>query len=226
MRRAALGLAAVALLTGCSTSTGPLTGPSDTGRSAPPAATPGIRHDAGACAKTPEFTHVVRTGYGLDYRSGSAHVAVNRYDGAPTTCVEFAKSGPPDPQVPPDTLLFTFTGSDGEGLQIEFPTVALTGGVLPPLGDGYFPRVGPLTTPINARVGAAVNGAYYLAEQCSLLLTRVDSRGATGRFDCPAAGTPALNPFAPSDDVDYAADDTVPPPPIATLGGWFELSAK
>lgn len=190
---------------------------------APRSPEPAQRHAAADCAKTPRSGRVVRTGYGLDYSSGAVHVAVAPYSGRDPVCVEFAKSGPSDPQVPPDTLLFTFAGPDGEGAQVEFESVALTGGVLPPLGNGYVPKVGPLDHPITARVGASVDGTYYVADRCSLLLTTVTANGAGGRFDCPAAGVQGANPFAPSDDVDYDADDTVAPPPAAKLSGWFEL---
>lgn len=219
--------AAGLLLTGCAEQSGPPPGRDDraVSDSEPPtrAPEPAQKHDLADCAKTPESGRVVRTGYGLNYHEGAVHVAVTPYSGEGASCTEFAKTGPADPQVPPDALLFTFAGPDGEGAQVEFESVALTGGVLPPLGNGYVPKVGPLNHPITARVGAAVGGTYYFADQCSLLLTTVTSRGTSGRFDCPAAAVRSANPFAPSDDVDYDADDTVGPPPTATLSGWFEV---
>ncbi|GAA3969286.1 hypothetical protein [Gordonia caeni] len=227
--RATAGLAAAGLLlAGCAEQGEPPIDRDDRAVSdseaAPRSPEPAQRHALADCAKTPASGRVVRTGYGLNYSSGAVHVAVAPYSGEGAVCVEFAKTGPADPQVPPDTLLFTFAGPDGEGAQVEFDSVALTGGVLPPLGNGYVPKVGPLDHPITARVGAAVGGTYYVADQCSLLLTTVTANGAGGRFDCPAAAVQAANPFAPSDDVDYDADDTVAPPPTATLSGWFELS--
>ncbi|GAC57415.1 hypothetical protein GOHSU_19_00200 [Gordonia hirsuta DSM 44140 = NBRC 16056] len=229
MRRRHLATAATAaaalLLTGCGESAD--TPPHAADRPAtsapipvPPA--PAVPHDLAACAATPPTGPIVRTGYGLDYPKGSIHIAVTPFDGTPPLCVEFTKSGPADPQVPPDTLLFTFAGPHGEGAQIEFDSVALTGGLLPALGNGFIPRVGPLDHPLDARVGAAIGGTYYAAAGCSLLLTQVTATGAGGRFECPAAA-PAPNQFAPSDDVDYELDDTVPRPAGAALSGWFEL---
>lgn len=231
MRRSAiisatLATSAAVLLAGCGGSDDGVAG-TDRGSSAvasAPANPPATRLDPSACAATPPSGPVVRTGYGLEYPAGDMHIAVAPYDGAPPVCIKFSKSGPVDPQVPPDTILFTFAGPDGEGSQIEFEAVALTGGVLPPLGNGYVPRVGPLDHPINARVGMSVNGRYYAADQCSLLLTQVTHTGASGRFDCPSAAIMPGNTFKPDDDVDYEVDDTVPPPPVATLGGWFTLT--
>ncbi len=227
LRRLFTALAALAVvLTGCAESSGgsgdyaEVTGEPPT--TVPASAPPATRHQAAACHTPPPSGRVTRSGYGLEYRSGSIHAAV-RPDGGEQVCVEFARSGPADPQVPPDTLLFTFAGPKGEGAQVEFETVALTGGRLPPLDNGYVPRVGPLDHPIPARVGISVDGAYYHSGECSLLLTTVTAQGAAGRFDCPRATVRAANPFLPSDDVDYEADDLVEPPPTATLSGWFAV---
>lgn len=212
-------LAVAALLAGCDS-------PDRSARdSAPtaPANPPATRLDPIACAMTPPGGEVVRTGYGLDYPAGDMHIGMTPLDGAPPVCIRFAKSGPVDPQVPPDAILFTFAGPDGEGSQIEFEAVALTGGVLPHLGNGIIPRVGPLDHPIAARVGLSLDGRYYASDQCTLLFTQVTQDGANGRFDCPTAALMPGNAFAPDDDVDFDADDTVPPPPVAALGGWFAL---
>ncbi|MCK0439757.1 hypothetical protein MUG78_09875 [Gordonia alkaliphila] len=223
------GLAVIGvLLTGCADTGEMPAEPADdravsSAQPAPRTPAPAQRRGLEACGQTPPAGRVVRSGYGLDYSSGSIHVAVTPYAGPGAACVEFAKSGADDPQVPPDTLLFTFAAPNGEGAQVEFDTVALTGGVLPPLGNGYVPKVGPLDYPINARVGASIGGTYYFADQCALLLRTVTAEGASGRFDCAAAATRAANPFAPSDDVDYNLDDTVPPPPTAVLSGWFSV---
>lgn len=221
---AAALLATAALLAACGSSADD-SGPGELG---PPPATapanpPAPRLDPVACTATPAPGEVVRTGYGLDYPAGDMHIGLTPLDGAPPVCVKFAKSGPVDPQVPPDAILFTFAGPDGEGGQIEFEAVALTGGVLPHLGDGVFPRVGPLDHPIPARVGLSLDGRYYAGDQCTLLLTQVTQVGASGRFDCPSAAIMPGNTFAPDDDVDYDLDDTTPPPPVAALGGWFTL---
>ncbi|MFZ2511927.1 MAG: hypothetical protein WAW85_12680 [Gordonia sp. (in: high G+C Gram-positive bacteria)] len=222
---AAAGLAAAALLAGCGASdnsAAPSTRGADPVATAPanPAAT---RMDPVDCTTTPPPGQVVRTGYGLDYPAGEMHIGMTPLDGAPPVCVTFAKSGPVDPQVPPDAILFTFAGPGGEGGQIEFEAVALTGGILPHLGNGVIPWVGPLDHPIAARVGLSIDGRYYAGDQCTLLLTQVTQIGASGRFDCPTAALMPGNTFKPDDDVDYNVDDTVPPAPVAALGGWFTL---
>lgn len=224
-----LGLTVLGLIvTGC-TDTGEEPDRADDDRAvsssaaAPQAPEPAQRRALEACGQTPPPGRVVRSGYGLDYSSGSIHVGVYPYAGPGAVCVEFAKSGPADPQVPPDTLLFTFAGPRGEGAQVEFDSVSLTGGVLPPLGNGYVPKVGPLDYPINARIGASIDGVYYSADQCSLLLRTVTAEVASGRFDCAAAAPRAANPFAPSDDVDYNRDDLALPAPTVSLSGWFTV---
>lgn len=227
MRRAGfLALAAAtAVLAGCSASSqGRSTRPVEQVKhdaAAPGAHQPLQRRDLAACATMPPYGPISRNGRDLSFSSGSMHVQVSP-DGAPPVCGELAKSGPADPQVPPDTMLFTFAGTGGDGAQLEFYAVDLTGGVLPPLGDGYVPRVGPLNHPINARVGAAVDGKYYRAEQCALTLTEVHSETIRGRFDCPRA-TLSADPFAPAEDVDHNVDDSIPPPATASLSGWFAL---
>ncbi|MFT3659844.1 MAG: hypothetical protein QM809_00170 [Gordonia sp. (in: high G+C Gram-positive bacteria)] len=225
---AASVLSTAALTAGCSTTPDdPAHGPG--GRAAPGHATiprtlpSATRHAERDCASTPPSGTVVRTGYGLNYTRGSIHAGVRPDAGRPV-CVRFAKSGPADPQVPVDMLLFTFAGPDGEGAQVEFRTTALTGGVLPPLGDGYYPTVGPLNHPVDAAVGISVDGVYYHSDRCALRLTTVTALGAAGRFDCPRAIVREANPFAPSDDTDPDTDDLAVGEPVATLSGWFSVT--
>jgi len=219
VRTAALGAVTVAVLAACS---------DDAGRTAPSApdgrtATAPVKQVAAAeCARTPERGKIVRTGYGLSYESGTMTVEVKAADGS-ARCLQFSKSGPADPQVPPDTLLFTFAADGGQGAQLEFLSVDLSGGVLPPIGDGVLHRVRPLDSPINALVGVAVDGKYFRATNCALTLSTVNEEGASGRFSCPQAFSQTANPFAPDDDVDHDAPDAEPTAQTVTLSGWFDV---
>ncbi|MCF8589893.1 hypothetical protein [Gordonia liuliyuniae] len=161
---------------------------------------------------------VDRRVHGLRYAHGVMQVRVEPSRGD-DQCIEFLKWGNAAVGVPPDTLLFTFSGGGGEGGQFEFLSSALTGGRIP--GS---PPAGKLTDPISAKVGVSVDGAYYAASTCSLTLTQVTEQRATGRFDCPEAIEQSANPFSPSDDVPY--DDEPAPtssPRTADLSGRFDV---
>ncbi|MGB3697394.1 MAG: hypothetical protein WBA05_08175 [Gordonia sp. (in: high G+C Gram-positive bacteria)] len=186
---------------------------------------------AADCAATAPSGRIVRSGYDLRYSAGSMRVAVATA-GRPARCVEFSKSGRADPNVPPDTLLFTFAGGRGEGAQLEFLAVDLAGGVLPwPVGASARTPGSPIT----ATVGVSVGGAFYRSDSCTLTLTMANETKAAGRFECPAALTQAENPMDPNDDVSYdepsapaAPGAPIPPaaaaPATATLSGLFTIS--
>ncbi|UVF77201.1 hypothetical protein [Gordonia mangrovi] len=140
-------------------------------------------------------------------------------------CYGFTKSGNADPSVPPDSLLFVFTGPGADGAQLEFLVGDLTGGVLPPIG-GVRPRVGPLDGPINSSVGVSVGGTYHHSTTCPVTLTAVSSERVAGTFTCSAVTRSESNPFAPDDNID---DDAAPTEITSTetdvtLAGWFETT--
>ncbi|MGO3327572.1 hypothetical protein [Gordonia sp. (in: high G+C Gram-positive bacteria)] len=168
---------------------------------------------------------VDRSGYGigrtsgLKYSRGVMQVSIDASDGRPDECVEFAKWGNDSVEIAPDSLLFTFSGGNGEGGQFEFLASALTGERTPDSRD-----VGELTDPISAMVGVSVDGIYYTAPACSLTLTRVSGHRAAGRFTCAQAISQDANPFAPSDDVPYDEDPAPTPAPLtARLTGRFDV---
>ncbi|GAA4680103.1 hypothetical protein [Gordonia humi] len=209
--RYAVGVAAAALLVG---------GCASSGDQHVPERADAPRLDPARCDAPTPVGDVDRSAYGLRYTRGTMRIRVEPTD-AEARCVEFAKSGNPSVEVPPDTLLFTFAGTDGEGGQFEFLASALTGGRVP--GSPPAPK---LTAPIPARVGVSVDGLYYSATACSLTLTRVGAAAAAGRFDCPEAVADDANPFAPSDDVPYdEAPTPTAPPATARLSGRFEVQA-
>lgn len=229
---------------------------------------------ASECQQTPATGHVDRMGSGLSFRNGQIRVAVTPLPsttpapapapeiGVPpvapipsappsstanqvkSQCFGFGRWGNNDPSVPPDSLLFSFKGGTNDGAQVSFFVGDLTGGEPPP-PPGERRTVTPLVAPINAQVGVSVNGKYYSATQCSLKITAMSSAKASGYFQCPTATTSEANPFAPSDDVPYDAEDsttpTVAPPAVpgapapvpttttdavdqAALSGWFSVS--
>lgn len=173
----------------------------------------------GDCSATPAAGRIVRSGYGLNYSRGTMTVSVKRPGSQ--RCVAFAKSGRTDPAVPPDTLLFTFTGDRGEGGQLEFLAVDLAGGILPWLAGASAREPG---APITATVGVSLDGTYFTSATCTLRLATVTETRAAGRFDCPDALAARANPFDPDDDVSYD-DPTVPaaPPESAALSGLFTV---
>ena len=173
------------------------------------------------CQQNSPSGRISRVGYDWRFRAGKAHVAVNPYTNEASTCTVFDRSGPPDPQVPPDTLLFSFAGTGGEGVQIEFSSVDFSGGTAPVNGKKVDPA--PLTGPIPARVGVSRDGEYLRADDCSLSITKASSHGVAGTFTCPAAAPQKANPFDPTDDVDYDADDELQEQATASLSGWFEV---
>ena len=114
-------------------------------------------------------------------------------------CVTFGKCGNASPEVPLDSLLFTFRGAGTDGGQISFAGVALAGGTLPPLGPNQPPRVGPLHETIPADIGVSLGGKYYLASGCPLKLVAMGPKRAAGVFSCPNAIPLRENPLAPND---------------------------
>ncbi len=209
MRRLLGVVAAGLLVAGCST-------PPAHDTTAPPA--PAKRLSLSACDEATPTGKVERIGYGLRFTRGSMQIKVR--DAGGEQCVGFARWGNPDVEVPPDTLMYLFSGGRGEGAQIEFLGVDLAGGKLPDTKP-----LGPLRHPIRATVGVSMSGAYYTSSTCSLTLTASNSRRAAGRFDCPQAFAQAANPFNPSDDVSYEEPTTVPPAPrTAVVSGLFDVT--
>ncbi|WP_132993240.1 hypothetical protein [Gordonia zhaorongruii] len=175
------------------------------------------------CAKPAPSGTRDRSGYGLAYSTGAMQVAVEP-EGGREQCVEFPRWGKPDVQVPPDTLLFTFSGGNGEGGQFEFAASALTGARVPPVRGRPRPKERSLDKPIAATVGVAIDGIYYTSRSCALTLTTIDEESAAGRFDCPDAIEQTANPFDPSDDVPHDVP-AEPDHPVrsATLSGRFDV---
>ncbi|MCF8570318.1 hypothetical protein L5G32_08565 [Gordonia sp. HY002] len=167
---------------------------------------------------TPTGT-VNRSAYGLKYSRGVMQVKIEPSDGRRSQCVEFAKWGNESVESPPDSLLFTFSGGNGEGGQFEFLASALTGERTPANRT-----VGELTDPISAMVGVSAAGTYYTAPACSLTLTKVSGRHTAGRFTCTQAVAQNADPFAPSDDVPYDEDPAPTSTPLtARLTGRFDV---
>lgn len=186
--------------------------------------------NAAACTTTPTAGEIVRSGYGLNYSSGDMTISVAPVDG-PARCLQFAKSGLTDPNVPPDTLLFTFAGDRGEGAQLEFLAVDLAGAILP-WPRGATARVPG--SPITSTIGVSIDGVYYTSPTCTLKLQTVTAEKASGRFDCPQAIAQTANPLDPNDDITYDDESTVPTAPVqpptptdqtktAALSGLFEV---
>ncbi|MEE3849072.1 hypothetical protein VZC37_01920 [Gordonia sp. LSe1-13] len=223
-RWVAAGTAALAtsvLLAGCgSDSTDPPASSAMASTEQPQAA----RIDGEQCTRTPADGRIDRAGHGLEFRSGSMYAAITPTDGEDPACYRFTRWGNPNPAVPPDSLLFVFTGPGTDGAQIEFLVGDLTGGVLPPIG-GVRPRVGPLERPINSTVGVSVGGVHHRSTACPLEISAMSSDGAAASFTCQAATRSDADPFAPDDDVAYDIDgDTAAPGEEVTISGWFELS--
>ena len=215
------------------------------------------------CAQAPPKGAIDRSGHDLRFPVGSAHIAVSKSTvnddaqqqlptqetpatqptpAADADCYRFDKWGNPAPDVPPDSLQFLFKGSPSTGAQIEFFVGDLTGGVLPPIGDER-PRVGPLTGPITSNIGVSTDGVWYQATRCSLHLTAMSTARGAGWFTCPAAAATTTNPFDPSDDVPYDADETSTTPtvpgaitpstpapsptkPGVIITGWFDVTPR
>ncbi|MFT4201269.1 hypothetical protein [Gordonia sp. (in: high G+C Gram-positive bacteria)] len=157
-------------------------------------------------------------------------------------CVSLKKWGPASPEVPPDGMLFTFRGAGGDGGQISFPVVSLTGGVLPPLGPDI-PKVGPLVESFPADIGLSLGGKYYLASGCPLKIVAMSAMRGAGHFSCAGAVPMRENPLAPNDAARNPDEDKDEPPtpgapgapaptpaptgqpaPESThLSGWFEV---
>ncbi|WOC11492.1 hypothetical protein [Gordonia sp. MP11Mi] len=215
MRRAAtpviFAAACASALTACGSSD-----PDEPSRPAQPSEAPRLALDD--CDAATRTGRIDRSAYGLRYAHGVMQVKIEPSRGN-DQCVEFTKWGNAAVEVPPDTLLFTFSGGGGEGAQFEFLASALTGGRIP--GS---PPARRLTDPISAKVGVSVDGAYYAASTCSLALTQVTEKHAAGRFECPEAIAQDANPFSPSDDVPYDEEPAPPSSPrTATLSGRFEV---
>lgn len=170
-------------------------------------------------AATPKG-RVDRSARGLRFTRGVMQVKVEPSDGR-AECVEFGKWGNASVEVPPDSLLFTFSGGSGEGGQFEFLASALTGRPVP--GSR---KPGTLTDPISAEVGVSVAGTYFTDSTCALTLTLVGTRRAAGRFDCTEAIEREANPFSPSDDVPHEEQPgRQAPPRTAALSGRFDVQA-
>ncbi|MFI8772397.1 hypothetical protein ACIGKQ_09570 [Gordonia sp. NPDC062954] len=221
----ALAAAAVTLgpLTGCGSGDHDPDGPS----SSRPATAAVAPVDAAECRERPAGGRIDRAGHDLEFRSGSMHVAIagTGADGAAgSACYGFTKWGNADPSVPPDSLLFVFTGPGDDGAQLELLVGDLTGGVLPPIG-GVRPRVGPLDAPIDSSVGVTVGGTYYHSATCQLTVTAMSSERAAGTFTCSAATRSHSNPFAPNEDIDEDSEtETTVSDASVTLSGWFETT--
>ncbi|MHC3004736.1 hypothetical protein [Gordonia sp. GN26] len=232
--------AAALLMSGCAANPAPA--PTSTSTAPTPTARP---IDSAKCAEKPPQGKVDRGGHGLTFRSGEIRIAIIE-PAAPTTglpaagsskspdeatsCYEFKRWGPEQPDVPPDSLLFVFKGIGTDGAQIEFPISELTGGTVPPAGGGPRPTAGPLTKPINAQIGVSVDGVYHQSSACQLSITGMSGKLAAGSFTCPDASRVDANPFAPDDDVAYDTDEssTSPKPdagtpPTVVLSGRFQL---
>ncbi|WP_232719268.1 hypothetical protein [Gordonia metallireducens] len=232
--------AAALLMSGCAANPAPA--PTSTSTAPTPTARP---IDSAKCAEKPPQGKVDRGGHGLTFRSGEIRIAIIE-PAAPTTglpaagsskspdeatsCYEFKRWGPEQPDVPPDSLLFVFKGIGTDGAQIEFPISELTGGTVPPAGGGPRPTAGPLTKPINAQIGVSVDGVYHQSSACQLSITGMSGKLAAGSFTCPEASRVDANPFAPDDDVAYDTDEssTSPKPdagtpPTVVLSGRFQL---
>ncbi|MEO9330477.1 hypothetical protein [Gordonia aurantiaca] len=246
MRTRALGalasMSAVAVLaTGCGGGDTPSNAASSSATSTPASAP----IDPEECTRKPPQGHVDRSGQNLRFSSGGIRIAISDappppgspggtatpQPGTEARCYEFGRWGPPQPDVPPDSLLFVFKGTGTDGAQIEFVISELTGGIVPPAGGGPRPTAGPLTKPINAQIGVSVNGVYHHSPACQLAVTAMSGQLAAGSFTCPTATRVDANPFAPDDDVPFDVDEsstTPQPDPGARTGtvlltGWFEL---
>ncbi|WP_244332758.1 hypothetical protein [Gordonia polyisoprenivorans] len=211
-------LAVIATICGCDTSTPPsrVSGSSVQHES--------LRLDPRECARTPPTGAIDRVAYDLRFTRGRMLVAVSP-SGGTGRCYSFAKSGNAGPEVPPDSLLFTFSGPGTDGAQLEFLAGDLTGGGPPPVAGT--PAPGPLTGPITALVGVLVHGVYRSSATCRLTVTAMSSTLAAGHFTCPEATASTANPFSPNDEGPFE-DSSTPAMPsdadTATLSGWFELT--
>ncbi len=227
-------LSTLSLVAACGSSV-PATESGSSSSSAPPVAA--ARLDDDACLESPPNGRIDRGAHDLQFHTGGIRVAVGDAapaagDAPPTSavasgvddaCYGFSRWGNPAPEVPPDSLLFVFTGPGTDGAQIEFLAGELTGGVLPPIGT-VRPRVGPLIDPLGAEIGVSVDGAYYHATSCPLAITAMSSARAAGSFTCPTATRRDANPFAPDDDVSFDADESTPAPAAVSLSGWFAIT--
>ncbi|WP_246007658.1 hypothetical protein [Gordonia oryzae] len=180
--------------------------------------------DPGECARTPPTGAIDLVAYDSRFTWSRVLVAVSPFGGT-GRCYSFAKSGNASPEVPPDSLLFTFSGPGTDGAQLGFLAGDLTGGGPPPVAGT--PTPGPLTGPITALVGVSVDGVYRSSATCRLTVTAMSSPLAAGHFTCPEATVLTANPFSPNDEGPFE-DSSAPAMPsdsdTATLSGWFELT--
>jgi hypothetical protein len=207
VRRLAAVVAAALLLTGCST---------NAAVDEPPAPRPAKALAAEKCDEPTPTGKIDRLGYDLRFTRGAVRIKIR--DGRGERCVQFAKWGNANIDVPPDSLLYYFSGGRGDGTQVEFRAVDLAGGKLPDTRP-----LGRLDHPINATVGVSIDGVYYTSPTCALTLTVSNSRRAAGRFACPQALAQTANPFDPSDDVSFDDPPASPPPATAVLSGRFDV---
>ncbi|WP_240194034.1 MULTISPECIES: hypothetical protein [unclassified Gordonia (in: high G+C Gram-positive bacteria)] len=208
MRRlAAVIVPAAVVLVGCS---------SNTAVDQAPAPRPVKALAAEKCDEPTPTGKIDRLGYDLRFTRGAIRIKLR--DGRAERCVQFAKWGNANIDVPPDSLLYYFSGGRGDGAQVEFRAVDLAGGKLPDTRP-----LGRLDHPINATVGVSINGVYYTSTTCELTLTVSNSRRAAGRFSCPQALAQTANPFDPSDDVSFDDPPASPPATAAALSGRFDV---
>lgn len=194
--------------------------------------------DAQQCTRAPHSGRVDRSARDLRFSHGHLYLGTAVGSSAPSSreqsptfgsaapqavsdCHEFAKSGNPTPDVPPDTLLFTFSGGGDDGALIEFPVGELTGGALPPIGD-VRPTVGPLTGPITATTEMSVGGMHYRSTGCELRLSAMSPKRAAGSVLCSTGLVGGADAFNPTDDVDGRTTPAQVPGPA--MSGWFDLS--
>lgn len=233
MRRRTLRIAAatlpviVAAVAGCDGGNDAVPPDTSPAASTSPTRAVSMSLDPRECAKTPPTGRIDRTASDLSFTQGTMMVAVAESPSAPSQCFAFAKAGNAAPEVPPDSVLFTFGGPGTDGAQVDIMVSNLTGGILPPNDGAPMPSVGPLTAPVPAQVGVSVQGRYRLAPECRLTVTSLNATRTAGRFECPVAAQSSANPFDPSDvptDTDASVPTTTQAPAPARLSGWFDLT--
>lgn len=200
----------------------------------PPAPAP--RLAVAECQAPPPAGRIERAAADLSFSRGELRMLVTK-PGAEPECVLFTKSGNARPDVPPESLLFTFAGPDGQGAQLEFLVVDLTGGILP-IVHGDRPPIPGLANGIPAQAGISLDGNYFHSDDCRLQITAMSPIDAAGAFTCDTAVQWPVNPLSPADEVALedetagpsaesttAADDAPDPaPPTVSLSGWYFLT--